>query len=135
MRQAIRASVLYFTIVFLIGSVLGACRTLWLQAAVGEFNAVMIELPIMLVAAWLICRWLMQRFELDRSISAALIMGCMAFILLMLAEIALSLWLSDQTIAEHLSHYRHPAGALGLAGQVVFALFPVIQALNGRRRV
>jgi hypothetical protein len=54
---------------------------------------------------------------------AALATGALAFTLLLAGEWALGLALG-QTSADWLAALTRPAGALGLAGQMLFALFP-----------
>jgi hypothetical protein len=53
--------------------------------------------------------------------------GAVAFVLLMLAEAALSVGLSGRTVTEHLALYGEPAHLLGLAGQMAFATFPLMR--------
>jgi hypothetical protein len=60
----------------------------------------------------------------------AAVMGVSAFILLMGAEIAGSVLLFDRTFFEHIGSYATLAGALGLAGQIGFGGFPVVQHLQ-----
>ena len=52
----IAAALRYFGIIFALGFVLGTIRTLWLAPIVGTVGAVLIELPIMLIASWLVAR-------------------------------------------------------------------------------
>jgi hypothetical protein len=59
-------------------------------------------------------------------------MGGVALVLLLGAELGLSVLAFGRTIAEHLASYGSPAGALGLAGQVAFALFPLLRRTGGR---
>jgi hypothetical protein len=54
-------------------------------------------------------------------------MGAVAFILLMAGELSISLLLAGRNAAEHLQLYREASHMLGLAGQLAFALFPVLQ--------
>ncbi|HUG62023.1 MAG TPA: hypothetical protein VMP03_09260, partial [Methylomirabilota bacterium] len=56
-----------------------------------------------------------------------------AFVLLMMAEAALSMALGGRTLSEHIALYAETPHALGLAGQALFAGFPVIQTLLRRR--
>jgi hypothetical protein len=51
-------------------------------------------------------------------------MGLIAFALLMLAELALAQLLAGQSARQWVEGLTNPAGALGLAGQVGFALMP-----------
>jgi hypothetical protein len=60
-------------------------------------------------------------------------MGATAFALLMLGEAAISILLGGRSLAGHVALYAHAPHLLGLAGQVVFALLPLIRALQLRR--
>ena len=60
-------------------------------------------------------------------------MGAVAFVVLMMAELSLSLLLFGRTIDEHIELYQQWAAIFGLLGQVSFSLFPWIQSLLGRR--
>lgn len=82
----------------------------------------LVELPVILTAAWVICGWLLRGPRLTAVAAAA--MGTAAFVLLMLAEAGLSVWLSGRTLAQHLALYTQPAHMIGLAGQIAFAAFP-----------
>jgi hypothetical protein len=55
-------------------------------------------------------------------------MGAVGFVLLMAGELSISLLLAGRSAAEHLQLYWEASHMLGLAGQVAFALFPVLQA-------
>jgi hypothetical protein len=52
MRGVLRAGVLYFTIIFVIGFALGTIRVLLLVPRLGAVTSELIELPIILTAAW-----------------------------------------------------------------------------------
>lgn len=60
-------------------------------------------------------------------------MGGLAFALLMAAELALTLFVIGDSVADHFKAYRDAAPLLGLAGQIIFATFPLIRALAGRK--
>jgi hypothetical protein len=129
MGRALRAGVAYFLAVFATGFVLGVLRTLFVAPHVGVLAAVAIELPIVLAVAW----WVSARLRRGSSLTLrdAGLMGGTAFLLLMLAEVSLSIALFGRTIAEHFSLYADADHQLGLAGQVVFALIPWLQARLG----
>lgn len=116
---------LYFGIVFAVGFALGTIRTLFLVPRIGETGAVAIELPILLIVAWIVCGRLLRGHRLTPGQAA--VMGVVAFVLLMAAEAGLSIALAGRTLSEHLALYREPAHWLGLSGQVAFALFPVLR--------
>lgn len=131
MGNAIRAGFLYFVAVFGIGFLLGTIRVLVLIPRLGELVSTVIELPIILGAAWLVSAWLTARFHVPSTWHVRLTMGGIAFGLLMVAELALSVWLFDSTAQEHFAAYLSLPQAIGLAGQVAFALIPLIQ--RGKR--
>ena len=57
-------------------------------------------------------------------------MAGLAFTVLMLMELATALAFG-QTVAQFLSAMTTPAGALGLAGQIGFALIPLFRQARG----
>ena len=127
------AALLYFIIIFACGFALGAIRALLLAPAVGDVAATLLELPVILVAAWLVSGWLMKRLQL-RTLGQAAIMGAAAFVLLMAAEAAGAVLLFGQTLADHFAAYERPANAIGLAGQALFGLIPIIRRSAAARR-
>ena len=124
--KGLRAALLYWALVFAVGFVLGAVRTLWLAPQVGALAAVAIELPLMLAASWLVARRLIRLLGLTTP-AEALIMGFAALALLLGSEAALA----GQGPGQWAAGLATPPGALGLAGQVLFALIPL--AAIGRR--
>lgn len=124
--RALKAGVVYFAIVFAAGFALGTVRVLLLVPQIGELPAALLELPIMVGISWFVCTKLIARHQVPPGASPRLTMGAVAFALLILAELALSLTLfgrSMSAFAESLTTFH---GMLGLAGQAVFGLMPVI---------
>ncbi len=124
MRQAIRAGLLYFLVVFAVGFALGAARVTWLVPQIGALAAVACELPLMLGAAWLLCGAVLRRCAVPSGLVPRLVMGGVAFVLLILAELALAVWGFGRTPAAFLAGYAGAAEQLGLAGQFGFAALP-----------
>ena len=116
------AAATYWAMIFALGFVLGTLRVLWIAPVVGLVPATAMELPVMLGASWVASGWLVRRFVLTPG--EALAAGGLAFALLMAAEAALAGVLSGETPGEWLAGLAEPHAALGLAGQVVFALLP-----------
>jgi hypothetical protein len=83
------AGALYAIIVFLIGFVCGTIRVLLLVPRLGETTAVTVEAPIMLAASWFVCRWCVDRLSARRTVPAQSLMGLVAFLVLMSAEVGL----------------------------------------------
>lgn len=129
--RPILAGSAYFAIVFALGFVLGVGRTALLNAypETTRLTAVAIELPILLAASWIAAGSLIQAQTPRPRIRARLVMGGVAFVLLMVAEFAIGLVLLDQTLADLVERYRDPSHALGLTGQIIFAIIP---ALHGK---
>lgn len=124
--RAILAGAAYFAIVFAAGFALGTLRVLAIAPAWGERAAVLLELPVMLAICWGACGFTLRRFDLPARARDRLTMGGTAFALLMAAEICVSLFALERDLAGHLAHYATLSGALGLAGQIAFAGFPLL---------
>lgn len=121
----IRAALRYWLGVFALGFVLGTVRTLWLEPWLGPLAAVALELPVMLAASWWWSGRVLARRPLPRR-GLALGAGVLAFALLLGSELALALALGG-TAQGWLAALATPPGALGLAGQVLFGLFPALR--------
>jgi hypothetical protein len=132
MTAAFRAGGAYFAVVFAVGFVLGTIRVLGIVPRIGETNAVLLELPLMITLSWFACAWLVRRFAVSPGVVPRLGMGGVAFTMLMLGELGASVFGLERTIAEHFASYRSVAAQLGLAAQLGFALFPLAQALLRR---
>lgn len=127
MTSALKGGSIYFLLVFAAGFLLGIARVLILAPLLGEASAVLIELPVILVLSWFICRRLIERLRIPATLSARGLMGATALTLLLATELLMSVILFDRTITEFFAIYLTVGGLIGLAGQIVFALFPVIQ--------
>lgn len=132
MSTALKAGLAYFSIVFAIGFALGAVRTLVFAPRMGELRAVLLELPIVLTASWLVCRWVLKRWSVSDRASDRLIMGAIAFALLIAAETAVGVLAFGRSIAAHFASYGSTSARVGLAAQVLFALFPLLNSFAAR---
>jgi hypothetical protein len=132
MRTAIAAGAVYFVIVFAVGFALGVPRTLWLEPALGRWPAVAMELPVILAVSWIACRWCVQRHGVAALPSHRAVMGLVAFALVMLAELVMSMFLMGRSLWQHLLAFADPAAAMGLISQMAFAMFPVVQIWRPR---
>jgi hypothetical protein len=121
-----KAGALYAIIVFLIGFILGTIRVLLIAPRLGKTTAVIVEAPMMLTASWFVCRWCVDRLDVRRTVPARSLIGLVAFLVLMSAETELGA-VFGRLLVDQLATYGSLAGAIGLAAQVIFAMFPVIQ--------
>jgi hypothetical protein len=124
MMRIAKAATAYWSAIFALGFVLGTLRVLWIAPGIGESRAVLLELPVMLAASWLAARWLVRRFGIASAGQAAA-MGALAFALLMASEALLALLLGTR-LWEWLCAMTRIPGAIGLAGQVLFGVMPVV---------
>ena len=117
----VRAGILYALALFAIGFALALVRIPLLAPRIGETAAVLVELPIMLVAAWKISGAIVQRQALPHN--DRLRMGAVYFPLLLLFELLLGLALGGSAPRILAGWFALP-GILGLAAQALAALFP-----------
>ena len=127
MAKAVFAGFAYVVVIFALGFALGTVRVLVLIPAIGETLAVFLELPVMLAACWVVAGFLTRRFIQPGHGSAGVVMGAVAFALLMLAELVVAVSVFDRSPSEQVSHWLTIAGAAGLSGQIAFAVFPWLQ--------
>ncbi len=121
------AGLAYFGCVFGVGFALGVLRTTIATPLLGQTLAVGVELPIILVIAWAACRRLTARYKVCPWLLPRAAMGATAFLLLMMGEALISLLLVERSLAAHIQLYQEASHLMGLAGQVAFASFPVLQ--------
>ena len=126
--QVVKAGVLYFTLVFGVGFVLGTIRTLWVVPRVGARKAELMETPIMLVVTIVAARSIILRLGLPFTFSARLGMGCIALALLLVAEFGLVLWLRGLSIREYLAARDPVSGTVYYVMLAVFAVMPLLVA-------
>jgi len=125
--RAVQAGITYFAVVFAAGFVLGTARVILLAPRLGELLATVLELPFMLAISWFACGKLIARFQIPPRTEPRLTMGAVAFALLMLAEVLLSVTLFNRSLNEFADALTTSTGLLGLGGQVLFGLMPVIR--------
>ena len=126
-RTAATAGLAYVAIAFAAGFALGVLRVTLIAPRLSETAAVLIELPIMLALSWLACRWIIARWHVPATIVARATMGGLALALLLAAEAVLGTLGLGRTLAEHLASYQDLPERFGLAAQVLFGLFPLLQ--------
>jgi hypothetical protein len=134
--RALVAGAVYFALVFALGFVLGTMRALLVPDAAGSGRllAVLIELPVMLSASWLLCRAVVRRFAVAPTAGTRLAMGGVAFALLMGAELLIGTLLAGRSPAAHLALYREPSYSIGLLAQIAFGWMPLLQGRLGLAR-
>lgn len=130
--RAAAAGAVYFLIVFLVGFVLGALRVFLVAPRLGDIRAVLLELPLMLAASWVVCRFLIRRMAVAADVAPRLLMGLTGFILLMLADMVLGRIAFGRSLDMQFVILAQPAGLIGLAGQMAFGAIPLLQLRDNR---
>jgi hypothetical protein len=123
MAKAVILGGLYFAIVFAFAFALGILRVVVIAPAIGALSAVLIEVPVVIGASWIVATRLLRHHCL--STRERVMMGGIAFALLMVAEASLARTLSGQSIRQWATAVMTPIGLIGFAGQVIFGLMPL----------
>ena len=126
--NALYAGAAYFASVFAAGFVLGTLRVLAVEPALGALGAVLVETPFILAASWLLYGHWIKRFAVPDDAASRIFMGGFAFALLIVAETVLAVFGFGRSLAAIAAGYSAAPGVVGLAGQILFGLFPLIQS-------
>ena len=124
--QILKAGLLYFAIVFGMGFVFGAIRTVWIVPRVGTRLAELMETPIMLVVTIVAARWIVLHLAIPSTPSARLGMGGIALCLLLIAEFGLVLWLRGLSVREYLATRDPVSGTVYYVMVGAFAIMPLL---------
>jgi len=127
MRKAVVAGILYFAVVFAFAFAIGVVRVLLVAPRLGETVAVLLELPVVLAASWALCGVIVRRLAVSPRPGDRMMMGGLAFIVLQAAEALLAIFAFGRSPTVYLAAFTTLAGQLGLAGQIGFALIPLIR--------
>jgi hypothetical protein len=130
--RVLKASLLYFALVFGAGFVLGPIRILWLVPRVGTRTAELMETPIMLAVTFLAAHWTVRRLDVPPTTSSRLGMGCLALGLMLMAEFTLVLTLRGLTIREYFASRDAVSGTAYYLSLLLFAVMPLLVARKGR---
>lgn len=119
-----KLSFAYFGVIFAAGFVLGVIRTLWLVPILGERDAELTEIPVMLGLIVLTSRSLVNRWRERLSARRTLAGGAMALVLLLIVEFSVVLYARGLTVAEYFAARNPVAGFAYALSLVAFALMP-----------
>jgi len=131
MKRALIAATVYFLALFALGFALGTLRVLFVAPRIGQMAATLAEIPVILAAALLACRWSMRHWHVAYSAAARWAMVLWFLILLAGCETLFGAVLFGRTIAAQWAALATPAGLLGLSAQVIAALLPLLMRANG----
>lgn len=126
-RAASRAGIAYTLGVFVIAFAVGTIRVTLVAPRLGTLLAVVLEAPIVLAVSWRVSLWCNRRFNVSRDPRARALMGAVAFSVLMLLELGVSVLAFGETLDHYFAKYASTPGVIGLAMQVCFATIPWVQ--------
>lgn len=130
MMRALIAGSAYFLALFALGFALGTGQVLVIAPHLGELAATLAEVPVMLTAALLVCRWTIRRWQVPRTLLLRWTMVMWFLALLLVFETLLGAMLFGRTLADQLAELAKPAGLLGLAAQIIAALIPMVVGMQ-----
>jgi hypothetical protein len=99
---------------------------LWIVPHFGERTAELMETPIMFVVTIVASRWIVRRLAVPSAMLGRLGMGCIALVLMLVAEFTLVLRLRGLSIGEYFANRDPVAGVVYYAMLGVFAIMPVL---------
>jgi hypothetical protein len=129
----LRAAFVYFLILFVIRLVGNVLRVYLLAPMIGHTMTALLEVPVLLLVAWVASRALINRFGMRRRLSHAALMGVVTLGLLIAAEALLSTSLGD-SLDQFLRAFGRAPGGLGLLSAIILSFFPAIQVALARSR-
>jgi hypothetical protein len=128
--RILKAAFLYFAIVFGVGFVLGTIRTMWVVPRVGVRAAELLEMPAMFILIVIAARWTVRSLPASTR-AARLAMGCIALVLMLVAEFGFVLWLRGIGIRQYLATRDPVSGTAYYVMLVIFALIPAAMGRTG----
>jgi hypothetical protein len=120
----------YFGVVFAAGFALGVIRTLWLVPALGERNAELLELPLMVIIYTAVAFHLVRRWEARLTVKRAIVAGASALLILLAFEFSVVLYLRGLTLNEYLESKDWLSGSAYLLSLLVFGAMPAFVYLK-----
>lgn len=126
----VRTAIAYFSIVFAFAFAMGVARTLVIAPRIGAAAAVLLEVPILLAASWVIARRLLR--DRDLALPQRIEVGAIAFVLTMASEAVLSGLMRGQNVDQWAATVATPIGLVGLAGQLGFGAIPALIGMRFR---
>jgi hypothetical protein len=132
MNRTLTAATVYFLALFALGFVLGTIRVLFVAPQIGVLGATLLEVPLMLAAAFFLCRWAVGRWQVLPDLAARGGMALWFLVLLVLFETLVGVTLFGRTLAGTWAGLATPAGVIGLTAQAIAAVLPLFVG-RGRR--
>lgn len=124
MLNTLRAALVYFALVLGTGFLLGVIRVPFIVPRIGERWAELAEMPFMAAVIFFAAGYVLRKFPSIHLNGRALLVGILALVLAIGAELGLAVALQSQTLGEYLAGRDRISGSVYLAMLVMFALMP-----------
>ncbi len=132
-KRILKAALVYFLIVFAVGSLLGPIRILLVAPRLGERMAELVETPLMLLIIIMTANWIVRRFHLPIRSIYRLGTGVSALIFGLVFEFGIVLTLRGLTVREYFETRDPIAAGVYYLTLVLFALMPSLVKRHGER--
>ncbi len=124
--KVLKTGVIYFTLIFGTGFVLGLIRILWVVPRLSARAAEQLETPITLGVIFFTAGWIVRHYSLPPNPIIRLGVGFLALGLLLIVEFMVVLWLQGITISEYIANRDPVSGTVYAFSLVIFAIMPLI---------
>jgi len=124
--RAVLAGIIYALVVFAAGIVISLLRIGFLAPETGNVAGYILEFFVILAISWFVADETMARMRIAAGIPPRLIMGAVAFAVLMICEINLTNVLFGYSLTTYIASMHQFSGALEFLGQVLFGLIPAL---------
>ena len=123
-RACLHAALVYFALVMATGFVLGVVRVSFLVPRIGERWAELSEMPFMGTVIYLAAGRVLRRFPPIRAVVPSVVVGGLALLLAVCAEVGLAVALQNQTLGDYVRGRDRVSGSVYLVMLLAFALMP-----------
>ncbi|NWH07055.1 MAG: hypothetical protein HXY22_00120 [Alphaproteobacteria bacterium] len=127
-----KAGLAYGALTFAAGFLFGVLRVTLIAPRLGETAAILIELPLMLAIAWILCGAIIRHLVVAATPQSRAIMGELALVTLIVLEAAMTLTLFGRSLDEFVADYERPGPQLGLLAQALAATYPLLMLYRPR---
>lgn len=121
----IKAPFFYFLMVYLAGFALGTVREFFVIPYIGVTAALWVEVPIMAVISFFAVRFIIERAPEVKADGDRLFVGCSAFIMLLIAEEAMTRILRGISVFTLWADFKPLAAIANILGLALFMLMPL----------
>ena len=124
--RVLAAALVYSTIVFAVGFMLGPIRVFWIESWLGTTTATLCEAPFLLGSMAIAARLVPTKLGLTRNAGTLARTGIAALAFQQAADLAVGVLLRGIAPVEQLANLATPAGLIYLVLLMLFATMPIL---------